>query len=143
MAIWCAASSVLGAELTVASWVEPTAGPAVHVETVAALPDSAWTRDPARQNYGYTSRAVWFRLDLARPAMPSDPALALALALEILDPLLDRVEIHQQDRAGTWRTWSLGDKQPFSQRPLPTRHFVVPLDVPPVAPHTLYVRVET
>ena len=83
---------------------------------LAALPAGA-------PNLGYSDAVWWFDLRWDPP-----PGGGAGSRLELAYPVLDRVEIRLFDRDGVERGhWRLGDKQPFGQRPVPHRHFIVPL----------------
>ena len=102
----------------------------LSVDAVLQRPDLNWQRagtsDPA---LGYSSSSWWF--DLSLPAGGDDDD-GTDRVLEIAYPVLDRVEISVLDAANrTIAFHVLGDKQPFAARPLPLRHFVVPLAAGP------------
>ncbi len=70
-------------------------------------------------SFGYTSDTYWFHFSL--PAVDHDRVLRIAY------PLLDNVDIYfVQDNEVIQRT-KVGDEQEFSQRPIPSRNFVVPV----------------
>lgn len=123
----------------ISSWVEPD-GRTVGIEQVASLTADQWQR--GGRNFGYTPRAVWFRLDLEMPATDAGDRWVL----EFADPLIDRLDVHLPEVAGEsegWRVLHMGDHLPFSARPLPTRNFSVPLDWPSGTKVAVFVRVET
>ena len=122
-----------------ASPTEPTmrvledAAGALEAARVLAAP--GWRALPAgAPNLGYSDAVWWFDLRWDPP-----PGGGRWSQLELAYPVLDQVEIRLFDRDGVERGhWRLGDKQPFGQRPVPHRHFIVPL--PRAAPGQEAVR---
>ena len=89
---------------------------------------------------GYTKQVHWFKLQLPGAAQR---AAAGGMLLEIHPPYLDDLRLFAPDAGGQWRETRLGDRLPFSHRPIAYRGFVFPLaDVPPDA-DTLYLRLQT
>lgn len=122
-----------------ASPTEPTmrvledASGALDAARVLVAP--GWRALPAgAPNLGYSDAVWWFDLRWDPP-----PGGGRWSQLELAYPVLDQVEIRLFDRDGVERGhWRLGDKQPFGQRPVPHRHFIVPL--PRAAPGQEAVR---
>ncbi len=127
-----------GARLSVASWVETVAG-AVTIEQVATMAASQWRTGSESQNYGYTDRAVWYRITLELPGYP----VASPWVLEFANPVLDWLDVYQASgtHEGGWQVVAMGDKMPFADRPLPSRNFAVPVLAGPGARSLVYVRV--
>ncbi|MGE5621683.1 MAG: 7TM diverse intracellular signaling domain-containing protein, partial [Bacillota bacterium] len=86
-------------------------------------------------NFGMSSSAVWLRVTLRNSG-----AEAVERRLEIAYPPLDSVELYVPDGQGFGKM-TAGDTQPFSQRPLPHRHFVFPLRLAAHSEATCYLRV--
>lgn len=125
--------------VSIASWVEPD-GEKPDIAEVAALPEHHWLQGKTR--FGYMRNAVWFRLELDLP----DDDGANPWVLEIDDPLIDRLDVYlpkSTDGMPDWEVVRMGDHLPFASRPLPTRHFAVPLEWPAGATETVFVRVAT
>ena len=75
---------------------------------------------------GYTESAVWlhFRVRNAAPAV-------IDWLLEVDYPLLDRIDVYSRhEHHDGWHLTTIGDRLPFSQRPLPHRSFLLPLLLP-------------
>jgi diguanylate cyclase len=78
---------------------------------------------PGAPNLGYSASVWWFDLRW-EPA----PAGERWHDLELAHPVLDQVELILLDLDGeVIDRWFLGDKRPFGARPVPHRHFIVPL----------------
>lgn len=125
----------------IASWVQPK-GDDVAIERIVHLAEGQWNSAKAAQNHGFTERVIWFRIDFSLPAAASSSPWVL----EFANPVLDHLDIYLPDGRsghGGWQIWRLGDKLPFAARPLPTRNFSVPLDLPPGTAAKAYVRVES
>lgn len=87
--------------------------------------------------FGYRADACWFHFTLSNPAShPHEVLLLIDYAL------LDSVELYGAD-AGEWQHWAMGDLQPFAQRPLKLRSFVVPLTLLPEAQADYWLRVKS
>ncbi|MDP2228757.1 MAG: 7TM diverse intracellular signaling domain-containing protein, partial [Moraxellaceae bacterium] len=108
-------------------------------EAVLALPATAWKQNTEQVfSHGYNSAAWWLRFEAGNTA--SVPVLRL---LEIAYPVLDEIEVWILE-GGTVRThYRLGDKLPFSARPIQHRFFVFPLNLPPESTQTILLRVRT
>jgi two-component system, sensor histidine kinase LadS len=94
-------------------------------------------------NFGYSKSAFWFALDLK-----NDAATGLQRILEIGYPLLDKVELYQGNIQhgqfiATDEPIIVGDNQPFSQRVISHRNFLIPLEIPPSSSLRLSFRVES
>lgn len=102
------------------------------------LQQDGWRRNGQGMSFGYTRSVFWFRLQLENPGQePVERLLKLAY------PVLDRVQIYSRLNGGKWQLLELGDKQPFAQRPIHHRLFVIPLTLP-AQQHTEWLfRVQT
>lgn len=89
-------------------------------------------------NFGYTNATYWFSAKLTNP----NPA-AIERILEIAYPVLDFIDVYWVSPGRTVETWHLGDKRPFSNRPIGHRHFLIPLTIPPQNTVELYLKVKT
>lgn len=91
----------------------------LDLETVRSLPASQWSElKTDRASFGYTSDEYWFRFKLE--SKPYDRILHIAY------PLLDKLTIYIIQSQGV-KTYHMGDTVPFSDRPIPTSEFAVPL----------------
>lgn len=118
-------------------WAEPD-GP-VSLERVRQLSDDQWT-DNGRDSVslGYGDEVYWFRMSIDNPS-----GRYAQTFLEIGYPVLDRVEVYVLRDGEVAQQLVLGDKQPFYDRPIHHRHFLVPLDLEPGAALDIYLRVDT
>jgi len=87
---------------------------------------------------GYLRYPVWLRTRLHNPG--DQPLQRL---LEVGNPVLDRLEIWMTPVGGPVRYWHLGDKQPFRDRPLAHRNYLIPAELPARSETTLLMRLET
>ena len=107
---------------------------------VLALPAERWQQNGDQVfSHGYTQANWWLRLEVGNPG--ARPARQL---LELAYPVLDDVEVwvlgaDQRPEAH----YRLGDKQPFAQRPLQHRFFLVPLDLPSGSERTVILRLRS
>lgn len=84
-------------------------------------------------NFGVSGATYWFRFKLRATTNQQQTWL-----FELAHPLLDQVLFYYQE-GNAWKTIKMGDMQPFNQRPLHSRHFVVPLKLNDNQVHTYYV----
>lgn len=90
----------------------------------------------AAYNFGLTSSAIWLKVTLAPDAKA--PAHWL---WEVAHPNLDYVDLYvPQPGGGFWRS-SAGDARPFSERPVPHKDHVMPVQLFPGLQATVYLRV--
>ena len=89
-------------------------------------------------SFGLVKPTYWFMIRLQNTAPTVDDWL-----LEIAYPPLDSVEVFTHDSAGTWSSVVMGDMMPFSQRPVKTRTYVVPLALHDTLARTIIIRVNT
>ena len=88
-------------------------------------------------NHSYNDSTWWLRIDSENPSNDYIERL-----LEISYPVLDQVTVNIV-RNGFVETIKMGDKQPFDQRPIQHRNFVVPLKWNPKEQITLFLQVKT
>ncbi len=99
----------------------------------------AWHRaDKNSMSFGYTASVYWFRLNLQHSGTE-----AVTRLLSLSYPVLDHVRLHSRRNGGDWEVLELGDKQPFAERPVDHRFFVIPLTMNPGEQTELLFRVET
>ena len=89
-------------------------------------------------NFGFTTAAVWLKLELVNTAAGQNDYV-----LQVEYPLLDSVQFHYPDASGHYQRIDTGDQKPFRDRALPERHFAFPLLLPLETPVTLYLRVQS
>lgn len=129
-----ATPTVLRLARAVAVHVEPDKARAIG--DILALPDSAWQRNPHDLIHpGDSSDDRWVRVPLVNSA--AGPRQVL---LEIGWAQLDVVEAHVLADGVVIEQWMTGDHRPFASRPLPTRTFVFPLELPGGSARELMLR---
>lgn len=135
--MWDSHSKQLELSRFVDIWQEP-ATPAT-IADVRSLPDSAWTRNGSDSvSLGYGDEVYWFRVKIRnRTGEVKNPYL------EIGYPVLDHIEVYADSPAMDSEPLVLGDKQPFYDRPIPHRNFIVPIDLAPEQESVVYLRVDT
>ncbi|MDX1754575.1 MAG: diguanylate cyclase [Marinobacter sp.] len=117
--------------------VEPAGG--LTLAQVRALSDDQWQKNGSDHlSFGYGDQAYWFRV-----AVQYGGNLEASAYLEIAYPVLDQVDVYLVNGGELRKSWRLGDKQPFYERPVLHRNFLVPLLLPPNQVQTLFLRVET
>lgn len=77
-------------------------------------------------NFGFTNTAFWFKFNIHNTES-SD----LKIYLELPIPFLDDVELYQTHNFEIQKKHLVGDKYPFSQRPIQHQNFVLPFTLKP------------
>lgn len=94
------------------------------------------TKNPP--NFGFSKAGYWFKVDIANTAERSQ-----SLMLSIEYPLLDHLDIYLLTEGQISQHFTVGDELPFSARPIPSRHFVVPLQFVSAKNSQLFVYLKT
>jgi len=89
-------------------------------------------------SFGYTGSAYWIKATLINDTDEQQSRL-----IEIAYPVLDYLDIYFVHQGKIKSMYTLGDKQPFSNRPIKHRHFVVPLEIMGHMTLELYFRAKT
>ena len=87
-------------------------------------------------NFGSTSAAIWLRVQIN--AAPSSPALWW---VEVATPALDELDVFLSQADGRFTHQTGGDSRAFTERVIPHRNHVKPLNLVPGSETTLYMRV--
>lgn len=104
------------------------------------LNDLRWTENRETElNFGFTQSTYWFRVD-----MRNDVATKFVGVLAIEYPLLDDIQVYQIiDGGRPWPVDQVGDLQEFSERAIPHRNFLIPIDQVAGSEATYILRVQT
>ncbi len=109
--------------------------------------DTAIKFTPHRQqafNQGFIDTPVWFHIPLNQKSNNQyPPSNRLPWLLTIAYPLLDVIDIYTVRANGSFSQTTLGDSQPFNQRPVKHQYFIAPLLIGENEPLDIYIRVET
>lgn len=90
-------------------------------------------------HFGHTRDAVWLRIPLQRRANVAD-----MWRLEIAPSTLNELKFFAPDSAGAYtHVVHLGNRQPFADRPVAYRNFVLPLSLPDTRVKVFYVRLQS
>jgi len=109
----------------------------LDIEAIQQLADQAWKQHgPSIPNFGFTDSAYWFRLNISS----SDSQARL---LEVGHPLLDHIDVYLFNENRLLQQFNTGDSEPYINRPLRFRTFVMPLTIPANTAVTMYLRVQT
>jgi diguanylate cyclase len=110
----------------------------LQLADVLARPE-AWRPNGAHVfNQGYSSASWWLRFDVHNPLAQASRQL-----LEIAYPVLDEVEVWELAGGQVLNHYLLGDKQPFHDRPIDNRNFLLPLNLQASADVTMVLRLRT
>ncbi|MDF0751058.1 diguanylate cyclase [Marinobacter sp. 71-i] len=111
----------------------------VSLDSVRQLPESEWRPNGKDSvSLGYGDDVYWFRVHVRNPGAATDP-----LFLEIGYPVLDHVEVYLVDDGDLLASYVLGDKQPFYNRLIYHRNFLVPFSLSVGNNLSVYLRVDT
>lgn len=89
-------------------------------------------------NKGFSGSVWWLKLELRNPEPQH-----LERLLEIAYPLLDQVDVYLVQEESLLQTYQTGYSRPFYSRPLVSRVFIFPIDLPPQADLSVFIRVQT
>ncbi|MFP3979238.1 7TM-DISM domain-containing protein [Marinobacter sp. KMM 10035] len=124
-AIWSEYSKRVELSRFVDYWQEPE--DAIDIGHVVRLSEDAWTRNGSDSvNLGYGKQIYWFRV-----ALENATSSEANTFLEIGYPVLDYIEVYISPGDGSQTALVLGDKQPFYDRPILHRNFVLPITLAP------------
>ncbi|MDX1694864.1 MAG: 7TM diverse intracellular signaling domain-containing protein, partial [Ketobacteraceae bacterium] len=108
-------------------------------EIIRHRPELPWLTDgSAVPNFGFNEHPFWIHFHLANP---SENAVERYLSINY--PLLDDVDIYRVTDNQVKQQWHLGDTQPFGERVILNRNFVVPVTFEPESSTHIYIRVDT
>lgn len=82
--------------------------------------------DREAPNFGFTSTAFWFRFTL-----DNDRNTAQSILMELPIPFLDDVRMHRVAEGKTLESHRVGDRYPFSERPIEHNNFLLPFTLEP------------
>lgn len=88
-------------------------------------------------SFGYTNSVYWFKLSLCTQGQKQQRILNLAY------PVLDRIDVYTRTKGGAWEHQLLGDKQPFLDRPIEHRDFLLPISLAENSEMDVVFRVQT
>jgi len=98
------------------------------------LPSNRWQPLPnALASFGYTNDIYWYRFKV--------PANSVDRVVHISYSLLDDLQVHFVREGELLKELQLGDRQPFIERPVQHKDFVIP--VPTRDAVTVYIRVDS
>lgn len=123
-------------------WVEDPANKGVSLEELRALDQSSggiFSASPGEDfSFGYTGQTYWFRWQL--PVAPSGEA---EWWLQIAPTFLDHADLYVPSERGQYRQVRLGDHVALAERPVRSRHFLVPLELTRENAGVYYLRVQS
>lgn len=98
---------------------------------------------PGFPGLGYGPQTIWLRFTFARTAAYHDECY-----LRLGPAYLDYLTVYTQEgddpaAPQSYREYRLGDHEPVSNRPVRHPLFVVPIPLPTLAPHTIYLRLRS
>ncbi|HTN35231.1 MAG TPA: diguanylate cyclase [Marinobacter sp.] len=118
-------------------WQEPSK--TAEISEVTSLDSSAWTRNGSNSiSLGYGQKVYWFRFRIENVT-----ASETTTFLEIGYPVLDHIEVYIAPGQSDAESLVVGDKQPFYERPIHHRNFVIPVTLGANQNTEVYLRVDT
>lgn len=123
-------------------WVENSANRPISLEDLPAFGHPSYAHfskhDGENFSFGYTSKVHWFRWKLNVNA-----AAEGEWWLQIAPTFLDSVDLFIPQPDGSYREVRLGDHIVQSERPMKSRHFLVPVNLTAGEENYYYLRVES
>ena len=92
----------------------------------------------AAANVGFTSSVWW-----ARVTLRNDGPREREVFLRQTYPLIDYLDVYEQQGPGQWRMHETGDRRPFAARDIAHRDFVFPIHVPAQSGRVVYLRYQS
>ncbi len=89
-------------------------------------------------NFGYTDSAFWVHLRLSNGS-----ASTIERVVEIAYPVLDYIDFYQVNGDQIIKQYQVGDRRPFSARPIDHRNFVFPISIDAQSDSSLYIKVKS
>jgi EAL domain-containing protein (putative c-di-GMP-specific phosphodiesterase class I)/GGDEF domain-containing protein len=89
-------------------------------------------------NFGYTDSAYWVHLQLTNR---SDHIVDRVM--EISYPVIDYIDFYQLSSGKIEKQYNVGDKRPFSNRPIAHRNFVFPISLEAQSKSSIYIKVKS
>ena len=89
-------------------------------------------------NKGYNPSTWWLKFKLT-----NDQQVFSEWFLEISYAVIDYLDIYVVDEHGNFKTYQMGDKLRFQNRPIEHRYFVVPLEIPWSSYRDVYIKVRS
>jgi EAL domain-containing protein (putative c-di-GMP-specific phosphodiesterase class I)/GGDEF domain-containing protein len=89
-------------------------------------------------NFGYTDSAYWVHLRLTNRSNHR-----VDRVLEIAYPVIDYIDFYQVSSGKIEQQFKVGDKRPFSNRPIAHRNFVFPLSLEAQGDSSLFIKVKS
>jgi len=109
----------------------------LDLRSIRQQDEKAWAiGNTNHANFGFSDSAYWFRINIEKFGNHE-------WFLEIDYPLLDEISLYLLVGENLVQEVQTGDSKPYTERPLQFREFVLPLDLAPTEPVTLYLRVKS
>lgn len=89
-------------------------------------------------NVGFTTSVYWVRFTLRNEGDVERP-----MFVRQTYPLIDYVELYEEEPSGEWLQHATGDRRPFGDRPVAHRDLIFPLSLPAHAERTFYLRYQS
>lgn len=113
--------------------------PQGRLDAEQAVAAQGWKALPGAVNAGYTTDAIWVRLEVQRPATASAQWL-----LQLSHALLDNVRLYRRDAAGRWQLeQQSGEEIGRSHWAVDARNLQLPLRLDDAQPTALLLRLQT
>ncbi len=101
--------------------------------------DLTWQKNKGQAfNKGFSDSAWWLKFSTQNSTSQS-----LQRILEINYPLLDYLDVYVVENNQVLNSFHMGDKLPYSTRPIDHRIFLIPLDWQPNQQYDVYLRVQS
>ena len=89
-------------------------------------------------NFGYTDSAYWVHLRLTNTSNKT-----VERVLEVAYPVLDFIDFYQVSDGKVAQQFLVGDKRPFSDRPIAHRNFVFPIKLEAQSDSSIFIKVKS
>ncbi|AUG52486.1 sensor histidine kinase [Thalassospira marina] len=122
----------------IASYRDPTQNRSL--QDIRALPESAFTPHEGIPAFGYTTDAIWYRIDLI-----AENAIKGSRHIDIGPIYLNEINLYLMRKGSTSPLWTtlLGDHVPSSQRPVLAPGHIAAFPALEAGQYTLYIRTQS
>ena len=123
-------------------YLEDPAGTLTIDDALKVHRDGGFQTAPEGFNGGFTESVFWFQFDVHLRSEQQDSGWQ-ELYLELEYPHIDKLRLYHLQDGRIIHELGLGDQIAFSERPIPTHEFVVPVRLPVNRTSSFFMRVES
>ncbi|MCL1126314.1 sensor domain-containing diguanylate cyclase [Shewanella surugensis] len=124
--------------LSLATWLNYTIKPTSNIINIKKLPDHVWQHLPATMIKNIDTQKLWVKFNLY-----SNDIGSIHRILSLDNPHLDKINLYHFNEGELVSELFMGDRYPFTQRPIINNNFVYSFDINPNEQHAFYLEIDT